>query len=84
VAEPSTLVQRSLLRVEVRFQRPVEAHRLQQVEGVRSLVQEDGATVRMEVEGEMDALVKALAEFPISRIETESPSLEEVFLIYYR
>jgi ABC-2 type transport system ATP-binding protein len=84
VAEPSTLVERSLLRVEVRFQQPVETHRLEQVEGVRTLAQEDGTVVRMEVEGEMDALVKALAEFPVSRIETELPSLEEVFLIYYR
>lgn len=84
VAEPSTLVQRSLLRVEVRFQQPVEAHRLEQVEGVRSLTQDDGTVVRMEVEGEMDALVKALAEFPVSRIETELPSLEEVFLVYYQ
>lgn len=84
VAEPSTLVQRSLLRVEVRFQQPVEADRLAGVEGVRTLVQDDGTVIRMEVEGEMDALVKALAEFPVSRIETELPSLEEVFLIYYR
>jgi len=84
VAEPSILKQRSLLRVEVRFQQPVEAHRLEQVEGVRTLVQDDGTVIRMEVEGEMDALVKALAKFPVSRIETELPSLEEVFLIYYR
>ena len=84
VAEPSTLVQRSLLRVEVRFQQPVEVHRLEKVEGVRTLTQDGGMVVRMEVEGEMDALVKALAEFPVSRIETELPSLEEVFLIYYR
>ncbi|KPK91803.1 MAG: hypothetical protein AMJ88_12750 [Anaerolineae bacterium SM23_ 63] len=84
VAEPSTLIQRSLLRVEVRFQQPVEVHRLEQVEGVRTLVQDDGTVIRMEVEGEMDALVKALAEFPVSRIETELPSLEEVFLIYYQ
>jgi ABC-2 type transport system ATP-binding protein len=84
VAEPSILKQRSLLRVEVRFQQPVEADRLKQVEGVRTLVQDDGTVIRMEVEGEMDALVKALAKFPVSRIETELPSLEEVFLIYYR
>ena len=84
VAEPSTLVERSLLRVEVRFQQPVEANRLEHVEGVRTLAQDGGMVIRMEVEGEMDALIKALAEFPVSRIETELPSLEEVFLIYYR
>jgi ABC-2 type transport system ATP-binding protein len=84
VAEPSTLIQRSLLRVAVRFQQPVEVHRLEQVAGVRTLAQDGGMVVRMEVEGEMDTLIKALAEFPVSRIETELPSLEEVFLIYYR
>jgi len=31
----------------------------------------------------MDALVKALAAFPVSSLETERVSLEEVFLAYY-
>jgi ABC-2 type transport system ATP-binding protein len=35
------------------------------------------------VEGEMEALVKALAAFPVVDLETERPSLEEIFLTYY-
>jgi ABC-2 type transport system ATP-binding protein len=84
VADPSSLIQRSLLRAEVRFKRPVETTSLTQIEGVSILSQEDGTMVKLEVEGEMDALVKALSQFPVNRIETELPSLEEVFLVYYR
>jgi ABC-2 type transport system ATP-binding protein len=32
----------------------------------------------------MDALIKALAEYPVSDFETERPSLEEIFLTYYK
>jgi beta-exotoxin I transport system ATP-binding protein len=32
----------------------------------------------------MDALLKALAAFPVSDFETERPSLEEIFLAYYQ
>jgi len=31
----------------------------------------------------MDALIKALAHYPISDFETERTSLEEIFLAYY-
>jgi ABC-2 type transport system ATP-binding protein len=37
----------------------------------------------VEVEGEIDALVKALAAYPLRDLETERPSLEEIFLAYY-
>ena len=37
----------------------------------------------LQVSGEMDGLIKALAAFPVSDFETERPSLEEVFLAYY-
>ena len=37
----------------------------------------------LEVEGEMDDLIKAVAAFPVSDFETERPSLEDIFLAYY-
>jgi ABC-2 type transport system ATP-binding protein len=40
-------------------------------------------SVQMQIEGEMDALVKALAVLPVSDLETECPTLEEVFMAYY-
>ncbi|NIM94705.1 MAG: ATP-binding cassette domain-containing protein [Anaerolineales bacterium] len=84
VANPTTLIQRSLLRAEVRFARPVDSSGLDKVDGVRILHRDNGTVVKLEVEGKMDALIKALANFPVNRIETETPSLEEVFLVYFR
>ncbi len=40
-------------------------------------------SVLLQVEGEMDALVKTLAQYPVSDFETERTSLEEIFLAYY-
>jgi ABC-2 type transport system ATP-binding protein len=84
VAEPSSLIQRSLLRAEVRFARPVDSSALENIDGVRILNRDNGTVVKLEVEGKMDTLIKALANFPINRMETETPSLEEIFLVYYR
>jgi ABC-2 type transport system ATP-binding protein len=84
VAEPSSLIKRSMLRANIRFQRTVDPEPLTKVEGVRLLSRDDGMNITLEIEGEMDALVKALAAYPVSRIETELPSLEEIFLVYYK
>jgi ABC-2 type transport system ATP-binding protein len=84
VAEPSSLIKRSMLRTHIRFQRTVDPESLANVEGVKLLSRDDGMNITLEVEGEMDALVKALAAYPVSRIETELPSLEEIFLVYYK
>jgi hypothetical protein len=37
----------------------------------------------LQVAGEMDALIKAMATYPVSDFETHRPSLEEIFLTYY-
>jgi len=83
-ANPADLIERALHRVTVRFREPVEWKPLTQVPGVELFNAEDGVTISLQVEGEMDALVKSLAEYPISSIETERPSLEEAFLVYYQ
>jgi len=53
------------------------------VPGVTVLSQDDGTSVLLQVEGEMDDLIKVLAAFPVSDFETDRPSLEEIFLTYY-
>jgi len=83
VAEPSTLGERSLRRARVRFKKEVDSDNLEKIAGVSVLSQSNGLEVRLEVEGEMDALLKALAKYPVSDFETERPSLEEIFLAYY-
>ncbi len=82
VAETQALIKRALRRARIRFQKREQAHGLERIAGVKVL-SSDGMTVYLQIEGEMDALIKALAKFPVAEFETERPSLEEVFLAYY-
>jgi ABC-2 type transport system ATP-binding protein len=83
VADPKTLGTRSLNRIRVRFQKPVDSASLAKIKGVTLLSEENGDGVRLQVEGEVDELIKALAKFPVRDFETERPSLEEAFLAFY-
>ena len=83
VAETEALMQRTLRRVHLRFREPVAASALTSIPGVRLLSADDGFSMLLQVEGEMDALIKAAAQFQVVEFETERPSLEEVFLAYY-
>lgn len=83
VAETSSLINRALRRARVRFKQPLDTSPLASVQGVTLLSQDDETSVLLQVEGEMDKLIKALAAFPVSDFETERPSLEEIFLAYY-
>jgi ABC-2 type transport system ATP-binding protein len=82
-AEPSQLVNMALRRVWVRFKKAVDPSPLTTVEGVTLLSQSNGTRVHLQVGGDMDGLIKALAAFPVGDFEIERPSLEEVFLAYY-
>lgn len=82
VAETQTLIKRALRRARVRFARGIQAPALTGIPGV-SLLSRDADTVVLQVEGEMDALIKELARYPVADFETERPSLEEIFLAYY-
>jgi ABC-2 type transport system ATP-binding protein len=84
VAETSTLINRALRRAQVRFREPVDSAALADVPGVTLLAaQDDGRGVLLQVAGEMDALIKALASSTVLDFETHRPSLEEIFLAYY-
>jgi ABC-2 type transport system ATP-binding protein len=83
VAETASLINRALHRARIRFKQPVDIGPLANVPGVVVLSQDDGMSVLLQVEGEMDDLIKTLAAFPVSDFETEHPSLEEIFLAYY-
>ncbi|MCS7010910.1 MAG: ABC transporter ATP-binding protein, partial [Anaerolineales bacterium] len=82
-AEVAALKQRAIRRLRVRFKRPVDAVELASLPGVKALAVEE-TSLTLQVEGEMDALVKRLAAFPISDLESERPSLEEIFMAYYK
>jgi ABC-2 type transport system ATP-binding protein len=83
VADKATLMNRSLYRAHIHFKEPVDVKNLADVPGVKILDQENGRRISLQIEGEMDRLIKALAAYPVQFFETERPSLEEIFLSYY-
>ena len=82
-AQPSQLISMAIRRIWIRFLEEVDPSPLAEVEGITLLSQSNGLRVLLQVEGELDALIKALALFPVSDFEIERPSLEEIFLAYY-
>jgi ABC-2 type transport system ATP-binding protein len=79
----AALKERAIRRVEVRLAGPAAGvERLREVPGVEA-VELDGGVVRLEVHGSMDALVKALAAFPVQTLTSAPPELDEIFLSYY-
>ncbi len=83
VADPQMLGKRSLHRAHIRFNNSVDSSNLAKLEGVTVLSRSNGTDLFLQIEGDMDALIKALAVYPIHDFETERPSLEEAFLAYY-
>jgi ABC-2 type transport system ATP-binding protein len=51
------------------------------VEQVETLA--DGHTLRLDVSGSADAVVKAAAQYPVVTLTSHEPSLEDIFLRYY-
>jgi len=84
VAETETLINRSLRRVRIHFKNAEDAQRLGKIPGVTILSQDYNQKLSLQVEGEMDTLIKALASYQVLDFETERPSLEEIFLAYYK
>jgi ABC-2 type transport system ATP-binding protein len=84
VAGTESLTRRALNRLTVRFKTPVEAADLGKLPGVEILSKVDGSSVTLQVQGDMEKLVQALGRLPVLDLETERPSLEEVFLTYYK
>jgi ABC-2 type transport system ATP-binding protein len=83
-AKPERLIRMAMRRVHIRFIEPVDPTPLIEVDGVSLLSRNDGTSVTLQVEGAMDALIKKLADFPVSNLDTERPSLEEIFLTFYQ
>jgi ABC-2 type transport system ATP-binding protein len=83
VAETAALMNRAMRRVRVRFRETVDTAVLDHLSGVKVLERDDRGGVVLQVSGEMDDLIKALAGFHVRDFETERASLEEVFLAYY-
>jgi ABC-2 type transport system ATP-binding protein len=84
VAGTESLTHRSLNRLTVRFKIPVQTSELGKLSGVEILTRVDGSSVTLQVLGDMEKLFQVLGRLPVLDLETERPSLEEVFLTYYK
>jgi ABC-2 type transport system ATP-binding protein len=84
IADTQSLTHRTLNRLTVRFKRAVDLAPLGRIPGVEILSQLDGTSATLQVAGDMEALVGALGRLPVFDLESERPSLEEVFMTYYR
>ncbi|MCP4420399.1 MAG: ABC transporter ATP-binding protein [Chloroflexi bacterium] len=83
-SDPRQLVRMALRRVRVRFKERIDPAPLNDVPGIMLLAESNGMAAHLQVEGEMDGLIKALAAFPVSDFDIERPSLEDLFLAYYK
>ena len=81
---PSQLASMTMRKVKVRFRKKVDTRPLAKLEGISLLSKGNGLDITLKVEGDMDKLIKTLAKYPVSNIETLHHSLEEVFLDYYK
>lgn len=83
-ATPGQLTEMTLRKVQVYFLEPSDPSRLLELEGIKLISRTDPHQVALQVEGDMDDLIKTLAGYPVRSVETSSHSLEEIFLQYYR
>ena len=74
---------RSIRKLELRFAAPVSESAFQGVEGVRNVVV-NGAVLRCDVVGSLDQFIKTAAQYEVADIAVHEPSLEEIFLAFYR
>ncbi len=81
---PSQLATMTIRKVKVRFRKKIDTGPLAALEGVSLVSKGNGLDITLKVEGGMDKLIKTLAKYPVSNIETLHPSLEEVFLAFYK
>ncbi|MFD0746354.1 ABC transporter ATP-binding protein [Phytohabitans flavus] len=82
VEKVESLGKRAVRRVEVHFATPVVAADFADLRGV-SDVHVEGTVLRCTVDGQLDALVKALAQHTVVDLISAEPDLEETFLGYY-
>lgn len=81
---PAKLMEMAVRQVDVRFLDVVDPEPLARIPGV--ILENPGVAdqISLQVEGNMDSLIKTLAQFPVKDLNTASHPLEDIFLKYYR
>jgi ABC-2 type transport system ATP-binding protein len=82
VEDVHALKAKALRRLELHFARSVPTEAFEHLPGVRDATVH-GGIVQCTVEGSVDALIKAAAQFEVVNIVSHQPDLEEIFLTYY-
>jgi ABC-2 type transport system ATP-binding protein len=83
-ATPQMLTGMALRKVKISFLEPVDPATLADLPAVKQISTRNGLEVTLEVEGDLDRLIKTLAAFPVKDLETSTHSLEDIFLKYYQ
>jgi ABC-2 type transport system ATP-binding protein len=83
VEDVAAMRDRAYRHVMLRFGGPIDAMEFARIPGV-SDVRTDGDRLRFRVQGDLDAVVKRAAVHEIRDLEVTRPTLEELFLTYYR
>ncbi|MFU8827624.1 MAG: ABC transporter ATP-binding protein [Brevefilum sp.] len=85
IAQTDDLINRALTRAIVQFAKPVGEDQFDHLQNVHILrINDDHRSYTIEVSGEMDGLIKTLAEHQVRDLAIHRPSLEELFLKYYK
>lgn len=82
VEEIDSLKSRAVRRFEIEFAGGVPQEEFARMDGVRN-IQVQGNTLRCDVAGVLDPLIKAAARHTVINLKTHEPNLEEIFLAYY-
>ena len=84
IAQTSTLTHRTINRLTIRFKQAVNPEAFGDLPGVEILDCTDQTAIALQVTGDMEQLMHLVGRLPVLDLETQRPSLEEVFLTYYK
>jgi len=85
IAQTDDLITRSITRATIQFMEKVPESSFDDLSNIKVLrINNEHQSYTLEVEGEMDGFIKKLAEFPVRELSIHRPSLEEIFLKYYK
>ena len=85
IAQTDDLITRSITRATIQFMDRVPESSFDDLSNIKVLrINNDHHSYTLEVEGEMDEFIKKLAEYPVRDLSIHRPSLEEIFLKYYK
>ena len=85
IAQTESLINRAITRATVQFSQEVTRSNFEELAELKILrVNDHQQTYTFEVKGEVDRFIKTLANYPVRDLAIHRPSLEEVFLKYYK